>query len=131
MICMLHAMETDTWLISPVMKSWLYHLHMIFFQCNKKRIVDYPSIWAYTRDILHIPGVKETVNQQHIQNHYMVRKNKGHFTYRAFSIQFPYINLFLPGKVRLPLTGDAFLEKPYLSKLICIHSGFYKVMKYT
>ena len=42
------------------------------FQCNKKRIIDYPNLWAYTRDILHIPGVKDTVSQEHIQKHYQV-----------------------------------------------------------
>ena len=40
------------------------------FKCNLKRIVDYPNIWGYTRDIYQIPGVAETVNMAHIKNHY-------------------------------------------------------------
>ncbi|KAK3098809.1 hypothetical protein FSP39_023308 [Pinctada imbricata] len=40
------------------------------FKCNKKRIVDYPNIWAYLRDIYQTPGIAETVDAEHIQWHY-------------------------------------------------------------
>ena len=42
------------------------------FQCNMRRVMDYPALWGYLRDILHLPGVKDTVNQEHIQKHYQV-----------------------------------------------------------
>ncbi len=45
----------------------VYHLH---FKCNKKRLVDYPNLWAYTRELFQMPGVAETVNMQHIVRHY-------------------------------------------------------------
>ena len=45
----------------------VYHLH---FKCNRKRIVDYPNLWAYTRDLYQTPGVAETVNLAHIVRHY-------------------------------------------------------------
>jgi putative glutathione S-transferase len=45
----------------------VYHLH---FKCNRKRIVDYPNIWAYTRELYQVPGVAETVNFDHIVRHY-------------------------------------------------------------
>ncbi len=45
----------------------VYHLH---FKCNRKRIVDYPNIWAYTRELYQVPGVAETVNMDHIVRHY-------------------------------------------------------------
>lgn len=45
----------------------VYHLH---FKCNRKRIVDYPNLWAYTRDLYQHPGVAETVNFNHIVRHY-------------------------------------------------------------
>ena len=32
------------------------------FKCNKRRIVDYPNIWAYTRELYQIPGIAETVD---------------------------------------------------------------------
>ncbi len=40
------------------------------FKCNVRRIVDYPNLWAYVRDLYQIPGVAETVNFKHIKNHY-------------------------------------------------------------
>jgi glutathionyl-hydroquinone reductase len=40
------------------------------FKCNLKRLVDYPNLWAYTRELYQVPGVAETVNFQHIKNHY-------------------------------------------------------------
>ena len=40
------------------------------FKCNIRRIVDYPHLWAYVRDLYQTPGVKETVNFLHIKSHY-------------------------------------------------------------
>ena len=40
------------------------------FKCNLKRIVDYPNIWGYTRDIFQTSGVAETVDMAHIKTHY-------------------------------------------------------------
>ncbi len=40
------------------------------FKCNVKRIVDFPNLWAYLRDLYQTPGVKETVNFEHIKGHY-------------------------------------------------------------
>jgi len=45
----------------------VYHQH---FKCNRRRIVDYPNIWAYTRELYQIPGVAGTVNFEHIVRHY-------------------------------------------------------------
>jgi glutathionyl-hydroquinone reductase len=45
----------------------VYHLH---FKCNRKRIIDYPNLWAYTRELFQWPGVAETVNMEHIVRHY-------------------------------------------------------------
>lgn len=45
----------------------VYHLH---FKCNRKRLVDYPHLWAYTRELYQKPGVAETVNLDHIIRHY-------------------------------------------------------------
>jgi putative glutathione S-transferase len=35
-----------------------------------RRIVDYPSLWGYLRDLLAIEGVRETVDMDHIKRHY-------------------------------------------------------------
>ena len=40
------------------------------FKCNLKRLVDYPHLWAYVRDLYQVPGVAETVNLHHIKAHY-------------------------------------------------------------
>ena len=40
------------------------------FKCNIRQLVDYPKLWEYTRRIYHIPVIKETVNFDHIQQHY-------------------------------------------------------------
>jgi putative glutathione S-transferase len=40
------------------------------FKCNLRRIVDYPALWAYTRELYQYPGVAETVNFHHIKHHY-------------------------------------------------------------
>ena len=45
----------------------VYHLH---FKCNRRRIVDYPNLWSYTRELYQWPGVAETVNLDHIVRHY-------------------------------------------------------------
>ncbi|AOW79605.1 glutathione S-transferase [Halodesulfurarchaeum formicicum] len=45
----------------------VYHTH---FKCNRKRIVDYPNLWGHTREIYQLPGVAETVNLDHIKEHY-------------------------------------------------------------
>ncbi|MDH3476045.1 MAG: glutathione S-transferase family protein [Rhodospirillales bacterium] len=40
------------------------------FKCNKRRLVDYPNLWAYTRELYQVPGVAETVDLHHIKQHY-------------------------------------------------------------
>jgi len=40
------------------------------FKCNIRRIVDYPNLSGYTRDLFQQPGVAATVNMTHIKNHY-------------------------------------------------------------
>ncbi|WP_323764952.1 glutathione S-transferase family protein [Marinovum sp.] len=44
-----------------------YHGH---FKCNRARIVDFPNLWAYTRELYQVPGVAETVDFDHIRRHY-------------------------------------------------------------
>lgn len=40
------------------------------FKCSKKRIVDYPNIWGYLKELYQVPGVANTVNMDHIKSHY-------------------------------------------------------------
>ena len=39
------------------------------FKCNVRRLVDYPRLWAYARELYAVPGVAETVNFDHIKGH--------------------------------------------------------------
>jgi putative glutathione S-transferase len=32
------------------------------FKCNIRRLVDYPNLWAYTRELYQMPGIAETVD---------------------------------------------------------------------
>jgi putative glutathione S-transferase len=45
----------------------VYHTH---FRCNGKRLVDYPSLWPYARELFQVPGVAETVRFDEIKRHY-------------------------------------------------------------
>jgi putative glutathione S-transferase len=60
--------EAD-WCLFPTLVRFdaVYHGH---FKCNLRRIVDYPNLWGYLRDLYGQPGVAETVNMDHIKKHY-------------------------------------------------------------
>ena len=45
----------------------VYHLH---FKCNRKRLIDYPNLWGFTRELYQWPGVAQTVGMHHIVRHY-------------------------------------------------------------
>lgn len=40
------------------------------FKCNLRRLVDYPKLWAYTRDLYQVPGIAGTIDLGHIKRHY-------------------------------------------------------------
>jgi len=40
------------------------------FKCNLRRIVDYPNLWPYLRDLYATPGVAAPVDMDHIKRHY-------------------------------------------------------------
>ncbi|MWD28211.1 glutathione S-transferase family protein [Aquicoccus sp. SCR17] len=45
----------------------VYHTH---FKCNRDRIMDFPNLWGYLRELYQWPGVAETVHFDHIVRHY-------------------------------------------------------------
>jgi putative glutathione S-transferase len=60
--------EADIRLFTTLVRfDAVYHGH---FKCNVRRIVDYPALWAYVRDIFQLPGVAATVDFRHIKRHY-------------------------------------------------------------
>lgn len=60
--------EADWRLFTTLMRfDSVYYGH---FKCNLKQLLDYPNLWAYTRDLYQQPGISETINMHHIKNHY-------------------------------------------------------------
>jgi len=47
----------------------VYHGHL---ECNPRRMIDYPNLWGYARELYQIPGVSETVNLTQIKRHYYI-----------------------------------------------------------
>lgn len=60
--------EADWRLFTTLMRfDAVYHLH---FKCNRRRLVDYPNLWPYARELYQVPGVAATVGMDHIVRHY-------------------------------------------------------------
>ena len=45
----------------------VYHGH---FKCNRRKLAEYPRLWAYARELFQVPGVAGTVDFGHITRHY-------------------------------------------------------------
>ncbi|HEU4534468.1 MAG TPA: glutathione S-transferase family protein, partial [Polyangiaceae bacterium] len=60
--------EADWRLFTTLVRfDWVYHGH---FKCNLKRLVDYPNLFPYARELYQTPGVAPTVHERHIKEHY-------------------------------------------------------------
>lgn len=60
--------EADIRLFTTLLRfDLVYHTH---FKCNVRRVIDYPNLWAFTRDMYAVDGVAETVDVRHIKDHY-------------------------------------------------------------
>lgn len=60
--------EADIRLFTTLVRfDSVYYGH---FKCNLHHLWDYENLWRYTRQIYHMPGVKDTVNFHHIKTHY-------------------------------------------------------------
>lgn len=60
--------EADWRLFTTLLRfDAVYHGH---FKCNLRRLVDYPNLWGFTRELYQWPGVAATVNMRHIKEHY-------------------------------------------------------------
>ena len=60
--------EAD-WRLFPTLARFdeVYNLH---FRCNLRRLVDYPNLWAYARELYQWRGVARTVAMEQIKRHY-------------------------------------------------------------
>ena len=60
--------ETDIRLFVTLIRfDAVYHGH---FKCNLRRIVDYPNLFGYMKDMYQSDGIEDTVNFDHIKRHY-------------------------------------------------------------
>ncbi len=60
--------EADWRLFTTLLRfDAVYHGH---FKCNRQKLSELENISAYLRELYQIPGVRETVNINHIKNHY-------------------------------------------------------------
>ncbi|MQM38173.1 Glutathionyl-hydroquinone reductase YqjG [wastewater metagenome] len=78
------------------------------FKCNVRRIEDYPNLAAYLRELYQWPGIRETVNLEHIR--------VGYYTNAAINPSLvvplgPDVDLDRPHD-REHLPGEGILERP-------------------
>ncbi|EYD78039.1 Glutathione S-transferase, omega [Rubellimicrobium mesophilum DSM 19309] len=60
--------EADIRLFTTLIRfDTVYHGH---FKCNRRKLIEYPALWAHTRDLYQTPGVAGTVHLDHIARHY-------------------------------------------------------------
>ena len=45
----------------------VYHGH---FKCNRAKLIEFPNLWGYARELYQWPGIAGTVNLDHITRHY-------------------------------------------------------------
>jgi putative glutathione S-transferase len=51
----------------------VYHGH---FKCNRNKLIEFPALWAYARDLFQTPGFGDTIDfVQTKQHYYLVHKN--------------------------------------------------------
>ncbi|MFC1567909.1 glutathione S-transferase family protein [Pseudomonadota bacterium] len=63
-----HLTEADWRLFTTMIR--FDAVYMGHFKCNRNRMADFPNLSNYIRDLYQHPGVKETVNMEHIKEHY-------------------------------------------------------------
>jgi putative glutathione S-transferase len=67
-LCGTTLTEADWRLFTTLLRfDLVYHGH---FKCNVRRIVDYPVLSNYLRELYQYPGIRGTMHVDHIKNHY-------------------------------------------------------------
>jgi putative glutathione S-transferase len=60
--------EADVRLFTTLVRfDAAYHGH---FKCNRQKLTEMPTLWAYARDLFQTPGFGETVDFDQIKRHY-------------------------------------------------------------
>lgn len=67
-LCGDQVTEADWCMFTTLLRfDAVYYVH---FKCNLRRLVEYPNLWNYLKELYQLPGVKETCNFDHIKRHY-------------------------------------------------------------
>jgi glutathionyl-hydroquinone reductase len=62
--------EADVRLFTTLVRfDAVYHGH---FKCNRSKLSEMPTLWAYARDLFQTPGFGDTIDFVHIKQHYYV-----------------------------------------------------------
>jgi glutathionyl-hydroquinone reductase len=73
-LCGNQLTEADVCMFTTLIRfDSVYHGH---FKCNLRRIVDYPNLWNYLKDLYQRPEIKETCNLDHIKRHYYMSQTQ-------------------------------------------------------
>jgi putative glutathione S-transferase len=60
--------EADVRLFTTLVRfDMVYHGH---FKCNRQKLTELPVLWAYARDLFQTPGFGDTIDFDHIKQHY-------------------------------------------------------------
>jgi glutathionyl-hydroquinone reductase len=60
--------EADIRLFTTLVRfDAVYHGH---FKCNRQKLIEFPALWAYARDLFQTPGFGDTIDFDHIKRHY-------------------------------------------------------------
>ncbi len=64
--------ETFTWLDLRLFMTLVRFdpVYVTYFKTNKKRLVDFPNLLGFVRDVYSLDGIKRSINMQHIKTHY-------------------------------------------------------------
>lgn len=62
--------EADVRLFTTLVRfDVAYHGH---FKCNRNKLIEFPALWAYARDLFQTPGFGDTVDFQQVKDHYYI-----------------------------------------------------------
>lgn len=65
-----HITEADVRLFTTLVRfDAVYYSH---FKCNRQLLSSMPHLWGYARDLFQTPGFGDTVDFQHIKEHYFI-----------------------------------------------------------
>jgi putative glutathione S-transferase len=68
----------------PLESDWRFFVTLVrfdpvyygHFKCNLRRIVDYPNLYGYLRDLYQLDGIAETVDFDQIKRHYYITQDE-------------------------------------------------------